>query len=373
MTRRLFDLSDVNDRSLRLATSISSDTKSDSPLVSVIVLNYDGIGVLLNCLRSIFSSDYSNLQVVVVDNGSTDGSADASKREFPETILVKNGRNLGYGMGNNIGIREARGEYVVLLNNDVFVTKGWLRALLEACSRHVEGGFFQPKILLADRGRIINSAGNMIHLAGFGLCRGIGEHDRGQYDQETRIGFGSGACLLARRKALEEVGLLDPVYFAFNEDTDWGWRAALCGWGSIYVPSSVVYHKLGYSWGVSLSRRKFYFLERNRVLTILKNYSSRSLTILLPLLIFSELSVLAFSILQGLLGEKVKSYVDVLRLRRHLIVQRHFTQKRRRVSDKSVAGLFLLEIDHSYFGEAVKPLNRIMCFLGRFLVSHLSL
>lgn len=356
---------------IRVAASISSDTKLGWPLVSVVILNYNGIGVLLNCLRSVFSSDYPSLQVIVVDNGSMDGSADVAKKEFPQIILVSNGRNLGYCEGNNVGIREARGEYIVLLNNDVFVTEGWLKALLEACSRHVEAGFFQPKILLADRLRIINSAGNTIHFAGFGLCRGMGESDLGQFDDETRIGFCSGACLLVRRRALEDVGLLDPAYFAFNEDTDLGWRAALRGWSSIYVPSSVVHHRLGYSWGSTLSHRKFYLLERNRELTILKNYSSRSLIILLPLLIFFELSVIGFATARGLLKEKVRSYVDAFRLRRHLTIQRDFMQKRRRISDRTVAASFLLRVDHSYIGEMAKPLNRIMCFLGDWLVSHI--
>jgi len=356
---------------ISVAMSVSSVPEPCSSTVSVVILNHDGMGVLLDCLGSVFSSGYPSLEVIVVDNGSTDGSADTAKREFPEIMLVKNRRNLGCGAGNNIGIGQAGGEYIVLLNNDVFVTKGWLEALLEASGRHVEAGFFQPKILLADRRGVINSAGNMIHLAGFGLCRGIGEVDRGQYDQEARIGFGSGACLLVKRKALEDVGFLDPVYFAFNEDTDWGWRAALRGWSSIYVPSSIVYHKLGYSWGGSLSHRKFYFLERNRVLTVFKNYSTRSLIILLPLLFLIELSVLAFAAFRRLFHEKVRSYVDVVRLRHHLMAQRDFTQKRRKVSDSRVMKSFLLEIDPYHLGQIVKPFNRIVCLLGRLLVSHL--
>jgi len=333
---------------------------SDEALVSVVVLNYNGGDVLSKCLRSLYESDYARLEVIVVDNGSTDGSVEAVRRDFPEAILIENRRNLGYGAGNNLGIKASRGEYIVLINNDVFVIRHWLKALLEACAKHKRAGFFQPKILLESDKRVINSAGNMIHLAGLGLCRGIGEFDRGQYDEEMEIGFASGACVLFRREILGDVGFLDPVFFAFNEDTDWGWRALLYRWRSLYVPSAVVYHQLGYSWGRVLTAKKFYYVERNRVLLLLKNYSRRSLAILLPLLVFFEFCVLAYALAKGWFGSKIRSYLDVLRLRRYLREQRNLLQGRRRLSDEGVFAFFATDIPQGYFGGMTSGIDRIV-------------
>ena len=337
-------------------------------LVSIVVLNYNGRDVLLKCLRSLYESDYARFEVIVVDNGSTDGSVEAVRRDFPEGIMIENGRNLGYGAGNNVGIKASRGEYIVLLNNDVFVVRGWLKALLEACAKHSGAGFFQPKILFESDKGLINSAGNMIHVAGFGLCKGIGEYDSGQYDEEVEIGFASGACVLFRREILGDVGLLDPVYFAFNDDTDWGWRALLHGWRSLYVPSAVVYHQLGHSWGRVLTARKFHYLERNRVLTLLKNYSRRSLAILLPVLLFVEFFVLAYALAKGWFGSKIRSYSDVIRLRGYLREQRNVLQLRRRLSDREIFPLLTTEIPQGYFGGMTSGINRVVKFFCRLLL-----
>jgi len=334
---------------------------SDDALVSIVILNYNGGDVLLKCLRSVYESDYPRFEVIVVDNGSTD-RIEAVRRDFPEAILIENRRNIGFGAGNNVGIKASRGDYIVLLNNDVFVTRGWLRALLHACMKHRHAGFFQPKILLESDTRLINSAGNAIHLAGFGLCRGIGEYDRGQYEEEIEIGFASGACVLLKREALRDVGLLDAVFFAFNEDTDLGWRGLLHGWRSVYVPSAVVYHQWGHSWGRVLTANKFFYLERNRILMLLKNYSRRSLAVLLPLLVFVEFCVLGYAFVKGWFGSKIRSYSDLLRLRDYLRKQRDLLQRRRRLSDERVFTFFTTEFSEGYFGSPTSVINRILGF-----------
>ena len=346
---------------------ISKEVPFRTPTVSVVVLNYNGKDVLPACLRSVYNSRYSNFEVIVVDNGSTDQSVEVAAREFPEAIIVRNERNLGFSIGNNIGIGRSKGEYLVLLNNDTVVHPDWLRELVKGAVQ-LNGGFYQPKILLMEDPKIINSAGNMIHLAGFGLCRGIGEPDTGQYEERVEIGYASGACLFAPRRAIEEVGLLDPVYFAYNEDTDWGWRGRIFGWKSFYIPTAIIYHK--WSRLGSLSNLKFYYLERNRIATIVKNYSDRTLILLLPILLLFELAAIFYSLRRGWLREKIKGYVDLFKSRRRLMAQRRQLQTKRRFGDSVVMRVFVNEMKHSYLGSAADPLNKITRFLSWILTRY---
>jgi len=348
-----------------LSTNGSGDVSKESPLkapvVSVVILNYNGMDVLPRCLRSVYNSTYPNFEVIVVDNGSTDQSVDAAERDFPETIMVRNGRNLGYSMGNNMGIARSKGEYVVLLNNDTVVHPDWLEELVKGAIQ-LNGGFYQPKIVLMDDPKIINSAGNMIHIAGFGLCRGLGEPDVGQFEEMVEIGYASGACVFAPRRAIEEIGLLDPLYFAYNEDTDWGWRGRIFGWKSFYIPAAVVYHKWSRFGG--LSSLKFYYIERNRIATLVKNYSNRTLILLLPILLMFELAVILYSLSSGRLPEKIRGYVGLFKSRRNLIEQRRQLQAKRRFSDRVVMEVFVDEMKHSYLGSAIGTVNKIVHLLS---------
>jgi len=347
--------------SIQDGEELSEEMPLRTPAVSVIILNYNGKDVLPACLRSVHDSRYSNFEVILVDNGSTDQSVEVAARDFPETIIVRNEKNLGYSIGNNIGIARSKGEYLVLLNNDTVVHPDWLRELVKGAVQ-LNGGFYQPKILLMEDPKIINSAGNMIHLAGFGLCRGIGEPDTGQYEERVEIGYASGACVFVSRRAIEEVGLLDPVYFAYNEDTDWGWRGRIFGWKSFYIPTAVIYHK--WSRLGSLSNLKFYYLERNRIATIVKNYSDQTLILLLPILLLFELAVVFYSLRRGWLREKIKGYVDLFKSRRSLMAQRRQLQAKRRFGDSVVMRVFVNEMKHSYLGSTAAPLNKIAQFLS---------
>jgi len=348
-------------RSMNDSEEVSKEVALRMPAVSIIILNYDGIDVLPTCLRSVYDSKYPNFEVIVVDNGSTDQSVEVAEKEFPEAIIVRNGRNLGFSAGNNIGIARSGGEYVVLLNNDTVVHPDWLKELVKGAIQ-LKGGFYQPKILLMEDSKIMNSAGNMIHLAGFGLCRGLGEPDTGQFEERVEIGYASGACVFASRRAIEEIGLLDPVYFAYNEDTDWGWRGRMFGWKSYYIPAAVIYHK--WSRFGSRSRLKFYYLERNRIATLIKNYSHRTLILLFPILLLFELAVILYSLRTGWLPQKIKGYIDLFKSRRDLIAQRRQLQSRRRFSDRVVIEVFVDEMEHFYLGSAIGPLNKIVHLLS---------
>jgi len=321
--------------------------KNDMPLVSVIILNYNGKSDLIKCLDSLRKTDYPNLETIVVDNGSTDNSVSAVQQMFENVKVLSNEINYGYAKGNNIGIQNTHGEYVVLLNNDTFVHPNWLKQLVEAAEKLKEDCFLQPKILLADNPQIINSAGNMIHVAGFGFPRGAGERDMGQYEREAEVAYASGACIFTSQRVIRKVGLLDERYFLQFEDLDWGWRGRMQGITSRYIPKAVIYHKWGGTLG-RFSEEKSYYLERNRVYTLLTNYSIRTLIILFPVIAVTEVLVLIYSLANKRLSAKIKSYSDLIRIRQDIIKRRHLIQKGREKPDKDVLSVFSDILKHPH-------------------------
>lgn len=324
-------------------------------LVSVIIVNYNGKEVLEKCVQSVFSSAYSHLEVIVVDNGSNDGSAEEISKKFDVT-LIRNKRNLGYCAGNNKGIDKAKGEYVLLLNYDTILHRAAISRLVEEASRS-QTEFYQPKILMLNNPRIINSTGISIHLAGFGLLRGSGEEDFGQYDKREEICAAHGACIFASKSALQEVGFLDESFFAFNDDTDLGWRALLKGKKTKYVPTAIVYHKWGHAWDKTRSVTKIYFAERNRLIMILSNYQRSTFILLLPIFVLAELSTWAYCTVNRMLQAKVKEYADLIQMRRYIIRRRKWIQSIRKIDDKNVLNHFTCEFKHAYLAKHVKPLN----------------
>jgi GT2 family glycosyltransferase len=346
-------------------TSIS-EACPEMPLVSIIIVSYNGGDFLLNCLNSVLKTDYPNYEIIVVDNGSTDGSIEIIKQKFKKIKIIENGKNLGFSIGNNIGIRSSCGDYIVLLNQDTIVTKNWLKELVKEAKRHGEG-FYNPKILLIDNPKLLDSAGNNLHITGIAMPRGLYEADRGQYNKFEEIAYANGTCVLLPKTTLQIVGLLDPVYFAYGEDVDWSWRGRMLGIKSYYVPSATIYHKHSLNWG-RLSKRKLYFVERNRLLTNLKNYSKRTLLLLSPIFVIVEVAILTHAFINGWLPEKIKAYLDLIRLRTYIRQQRNFLQKKRRIPDKEIIRVFSDKIDHPFLKHpAIGVLNHILKPLTRII------
>jgi GT2 family glycosyltransferase len=341
-----------------------SNLNKKRPLVSIIILNFNGLNLLRECLQSVFKTHYPNYEVIVIDNGSTDGSCIMIEKEFPRASLIRNIENLGYSEGNNIGILRSRGDYIVLLNNDTIVAPEWLSELTIEAERNPEC-FYQPKILFVGSNRI-NSVGNYVQLFGFAFPCGLGEVDVGQYDHKHNASYASGACVFASKQLVEDVGLLDEGFFAFYEDVNWGWRGLMRGYITTYVPSAVIYHRWGSSWGRSMSSKKFFLIERSRLASVLRNYSFRTLVALFPMLVFFELSVFSYCFLRGFLSEKISIYADLLRLRRVLISQRRELQKRRKMSDGFVLSFFSDGLTHLYLGAFAAPINRLLIFFAKF-------
>lgn len=331
------------------------------PLVSVVIVNYDSGAYLVDCVRSLVNSTYPNLELIVVDNASDDDSVTRVEALYEHVEVIRNPVNVGYSKASNIGIANANGEFVVIMNPDIVVDRDWLNGLLDAAHRHPRAAFFQPKILLMDDPHILNSAGNMIHIAGFGICRGIGTLDSERFQAESQICYASGACVLARLEGLLEIGPMEELFFAYGEDKDWGWRALMMEWQSVYVPSSRILHK----WSPSLGRspEKFYFLEFERLLSIWKNYSKRTLILLTPIFLVVEISVLLYALARGWLGEKIRSYADLVRMRCVISEKRTIIQNHRRVPDRFLVNRFVTKFEHPYVGRVGFVLDRLISII----------
>jgi len=248
------------------------------PLVSIVVLNYNGIHHLKACLDSLLRTDYPNFEIILVDNGSTDGSVDFVRMNYPMVKIVQLRRNIFTAGGYMAGVLAARGEYVAILNNDIEVDPKWLKALMKYMLKMPWVAAADPKFKDFFRRDLFENsaaAGRWLDYFGNNCTRGVWELDRGQYDKPAYI---IGVLTLFRRDILLKVGGFDTSYLFGYEDMDVGWRLYLAGYKVLYVPEAVIYHKAGGSTrdrpGAARPRPEFYYLvKRNRIISLIKNYS----------------------------------------------------------------------------------------------------
>lgn len=238
-------------------------------LVSVIIPNWNGAEHLPTCLESLRRQTLADSEVIVVDNGSTDGSLRLLKQEYAEAHVLALGENQGFAGACNAGMRAARGDFVVLLNNDTEAAADWLKEVVAAFDRCPQAGMVASKMLLFDRRGIFHTAGDFYRLDGIPGNRGVWEKDEGQYDTEMYVFGACGGSAAYRRAMLEEVGLLDEAFFYSCEDVDLAWRAQLAGWRCVYAPRAVVYHKLSATGGGATAS---FYDGRNTIYVLIKDY-----------------------------------------------------------------------------------------------------
>ncbi len=260
--------------------------------VFVIVLTWNGKEDTTQCLESIGKSQIPNfkLQIIVVDNGSTDGTQKAVKELFkninnPPKLtckLIENKANLGFAEGNNIGMKYAldnKADYVMLLNNDTYVDENLVADLVKEIKKYPKAGVISPKIYFAkgfeyhkkrykknELGRVIWYAGGDIDWNNaYGINHGVDEVDKGQFDKVCETDFATGCCMFFKADVLRKVGLFDNRYFAYLEDVDLSQRIKRTGWKALYVPPAHLWHKVAQSSRVG-SDMNDYFIHRNRLL-----------------------------------------------------------------------------------------------------------
>lgn len=261
-------------------------------LVTILIINWNGRKHLKKLLPTLSKITYTNYEVIVVDQASTDGSLDYLNQYYPNIKIVKLDKNYGFAKANNIGVKHARGELVLLLNNDTEVEPDFLDFLVQAI-KPKDVGIVQPKICFSNK-KQIQSTGSFMTSTGFLYHRGFGA-PKSKYNQSDEIFSANGACMLIKKKLIKKIGLFDEQYFAYFEETDFCWRAWLFGYKILYVPKAVIYHKGGQTSQFLASDFVQFHSFKNRMRTILKNLSLRDLAIILPIhLLLAEAAAIAF-------------------------------------------------------------------------------
>jgi GT2 family glycosyltransferase len=249
------------------------------PLVSLITLNYNQAAVTCALLESIQQLTYPAIEVIVVDNNSPQNPEPLIReRHFPNTRVIVNSANLGFAGGNNIGIEQAKGDYIVLLNNDTEVTPDLIERLLEPFASDPAIGVTCPKIRYYQQPTVIQFAGYTPVNPYTGQARAVGSHqvDQGQFDRPGLTHFAHGAALMVKRAVIEQAGLLPELYFLYYEELDWCCRIQQAGFTIYYQPSALVYHKESMTVGKG-NPLKVYYQTRNRILFMRRNVPPRTL------------------------------------------------------------------------------------------------
>lgn len=242
----------------------------------LVIPTYNGRAHLRTCLRAVQLQSSTYINVIVVDDGSTDGTDEMIADEFPEYRYLRLPENLGFAAASNAGMTAGDAEYVALLNNDAIPEPDWLERLVNAMDRCPDAGALASKILLADGSGRLHAAGDTFSWSGLPNSRGVWEQDEGQYDIEEPVFSACAAAVLYRRSALEQAAALtgeifDTDFFMYCEDIDLGWRLRLLGWEIIYIPDAVVQHHLSATGGGPLAS---YYVARNCFGVLAKNIPS---------------------------------------------------------------------------------------------------
>lgn len=269
-------------------------------MVSVIIVNWNGLKYLQECLKSLEKINYRNCEIIIVDNNSSDGSQEFIKKNYPETKIIQNNKNLGFAEANNRGYEKTEGEYVLLLNNDTIVEKDFLSPLVEYLDSHPEMGVVQPKILLWNNPTKIQLVGSYLINSGFLYYFGYEkDKDRNQFDKPIEIFSAVGACMLIRRDVIKKVGLFDNDFFAYFEETDFCWRVWLAGYKIVYLPQPIIYHKGAATSSLMAPSFIQFHSFKNRICSHLKNLDTPELLKILSLHLFFVNCVSAFYFLTG--------------------------------------------------------------------------
>jgi GT2 family glycosyltransferase len=304
--------------------------RGSGPEASFIIVNWNGMALLRDCINSILQQTYENYEIIVVDNGSTDGSADYVEQHFPSVRSIRLAENRGFTGGNIEGLKHARGKYIGLVNNDVSLSKQWLHSMISEMGADPAVGICSSMILIHGTHRI-DSIGNAFTTAGSGIKQGENEDIR-TYPSPSHTWGACAAAVFYRKAMLDDIGFLDDMLFLNYEDTDLDFRALLAGWRSRYVPEAQAYHKISSTLG-QFSERSVYYFARNSLLVWMKD-----MPLLLMLrylhhrLLYEVSSFVYYGILKGRWRPFLRRKCSAFAVIPSVLRNRKLVQQRRRVT-----------------------------------------
>jgi GT2 family glycosyltransferase len=300
--------------------------------ISAIIVNWNGKDVTAECIESLLAQDYPDLEIIVSDNGSTDGSIEYIKERFPSARLIENGKNLGFGAAVNRGLQTASGDYFIFLNNDLYLQPNSLSELVRLLESDSSIGAAVPKILYYEKRNVINSFGVLVHYSGMACPNLIDQEDS---DSLEILETACGGIFLFKREVFEATQGFDEDFFLYHEDHDLSWRIRLMGWKIMVCPKAVIYHHYHFSKGTF----KFYSSEKNRLLLLFKLFEWKTLVLISPALFIIEIAQWVHALMNGWFGLKAKSYFEVLRLFPKILRKRVQAQAARKITDKEIISL----------------------------------
>ncbi|MEE8479562.1 MAG: glycosyltransferase family 2 protein [Candidatus Neomarinimicrobiota bacterium] len=275
------------------------------PLVSIIIPHWNGIDIITECLESLQKVTYPNLEVIIVDNNSSDDSVNYIRKIFPKVIIFENKQNEGYAGGCNRGSEIAKGEYILFLNNDTVQQPNWIEPLVSLLKENPRIAAVQPKLLNYYQKNLFDyagGAGGMMDIFVFPFARGRifneQEIDSNQYNSKEAIFWSSGTAFLVRKNVFEKAGKFDELFFAHMEEIDLCWRFHLLGYDVSSEPNSVVHHKNAVSLPL-YTEKKYYLNHRNSLIMLLTNYSLPLAIYVLPIRWTLDIIAIIYAILMG--------------------------------------------------------------------------
>jgi len=362
---------------------LSSDPHSEVPRIAVVTVLYRCDRYMPGLFESIATVDYprERMEIHLVDNGAGDGSLAAARAEnerlrdrLPSVVVHEPGTNVGFAKGNNLALRaviERGADYAFLLNPDATFEPQALREIVAAARGTEKVGSIQSLLVLGGDPEKVNTSGNHIHFLGFGYVGGYLQPRATVAPGVRDVAFSSGACVLLPIPVLRQVGLLDETLWLYHEDLDLGWRIRLAGLRNLVAPSSVCRHHYEFSRATS----KWYWMERNRWIVVLKNYRLATVFLLLPAMLLADLGLLFMSAKGGWLGAKLRSLAWFLRPSawRYLWRGRRAVAAIRRVPDRELLRHFTAVIDFPDFRnpavtKIVEPVWKLMLAIVRSVV-----
>jgi len=310
-----------------------------TPLVSVIIVNWNGKKFLKECLDSLLVQSYTDFEIIFVDNGSSDGSIEYVRSNYPYVTILALPQNVGFAAGNNAGFEHCRGEMIVTLNNDTKVVPEFLEELVKPVIADSRVGMVAAKMLNYFEPDRIDAIGLMIAGNGLGYNKGIAETDHWQHKTSTQVFGPCGGAALYRRAMLLETGFFDDDFFAYYEDFDLAWRCRLAGWQAMTAPDAVVYHIHSATSG-EWSPFKVYHTHRNKWYVIAKNWPTRVIMRYLPKIFLYDFAAFILAVMRGQWVKASKARLDSVRNIPVLLRKREEIQKGRKLDDDQVLSLF---------------------------------